>query len=82
MPEITGGAFTGRWAPCSWCGEQTDSWGDTPGRPDLGRIPIHIMCAGAVVVAFRRGRVGPGDDENLARFRGVMLALESGIRTP
>lgn len=75
MPEITGAAFTGSWAPCSWCGEPTDSLADTPGRPDLGRIPMHIICAAAVIVAYRRGRVGGPEG---ARFREVLARLEAG----
>lgn len=57
MPEITGtitrdGAGTMR--PCVWCGEGTDTLADTPGRPDIGRVPLHVWCAGAVIEAYRR----------------------------
>ncbi len=60
MPEIRGTlAIDGRtFGPCVWCGDLSDALGETPGRPDLGSLPIHVFCAGAVIVAYRRAREG------------------------
>lgn len=83
MPEITGAAFTGRWAPCVLCSEPTDSWGDAPGLPDVGRIPIHITCAGAVIVAYRRlasRRAIWGEDAAaLPSIDRVLVPFEEGV---
>jgi hypothetical protein len=84
VPEITGAAWTGSWAPCCLCGEPTDSWGDAPGLPDVGRIPIHVFCAGAVIVAYRRlasRRAIWGDDQAmLPSIDRVVRPFETGVR--
>lgn len=31
-------------APCVWCTKLTDIWADTPFRPDIGAVPLHLLC--------------------------------------
>ena len=76
MPEITGAAWTGVWAACSWCGEPTDSWGDAPGLAGSPRIPIHVLCAADVVRAYGRPRLR--DAEARGRFEARLLELRDG----
>lgn len=83
MPEITGRlSADGRtYGPCVWCGEASDALGITPGRPDLGSVPIHVFCAGAVLVAYRRWRSGLADVATLRRmeaYTGRLLAIADG----
>jgi hypothetical protein len=56
MPTING-TFRLRprpedFARCVWCDDWTDFRMKTPGRPDLGEVPLHAFCAAQVIVAF------------------------------
>lgn len=70
-----------RWGTCVWCAEQTFVWMQTPGRPDIGVVPLHAFCAAEIVSIYDGMRAGmlttglPGRTQRrLARF----LALPSG----
>ena len=83
MPEITGtlSADGSIYGPCVWCGEPSDALGITPGRPDLGSVQIHVFCAGAVLVAYRRAREGRPAIPGLAQleaYAGRLAAIEAG----
>jgi hypothetical protein len=41
-------------ARCVWCDDWTDFRMETPGRPDLGTVPLHAFCAAEVIVAFEQ----------------------------
>lgn len=64
--------------PCVWCAFPTSTRAETPGRPDLGEVPLHVLCAGAVIVAYRRRNdrnlLGSGLSE-LERFEGRLSLL-------
>lgn len=44
--------------PCCWCGGLTDVRAETPFRPDLGTIPMHIFCAADVIRTFEAMQAG------------------------
>jgi hypothetical protein len=74
MPEIRGTLTrdgAGPMRPCLWCTEPTDTMAETPGRPDLGEVPLHVWCAGEVIVAYRRltAPAGPSPAECVLRAR-------------
>jgi hypothetical protein len=39
-------------APCVWCVLPTDVRMITPFRPEIGSVPLHAGCAGAIIVAY------------------------------
>ena len=83
MPEITGtlSADGSTYGPCVWCGEPSDALGITPGRPDLGSVPIHVFCSGAVLVAYRKLREGSligRAYEQLEAFEGRLSLIKEG----
>lgn len=41
-------------AACAWCGGPTPMRADTPFRPDLGSVPMHLMCGQEMREAYRR----------------------------
>lgn len=78
MPEIRGTLSReagARLAPCVWCVEPTDARAETPGRPDLGEVPLHVWCAGEVVVAYRRLREGKLLTDGAVRLAGFEARL-------
>lgn len=46
------------YAPCVWCTTPTDVRMRTPGRPDIGSLPLHGGCAAAVIVAYQEHLAG------------------------
>lgn len=38
---------------CVWCGQRTDVMMATPGRPDLGSVPLNAYCAAEVIWAYQ-----------------------------
>lgn len=85
MAEIAGSLDAGPPEPCVWCGDATPNRADAPGLVEPVRLPIHVLCAAAVIVAynrFRAGRTLTGDQRT--RMLGYVAAIEartSGPRT-
>ncbi|MCA1570836.1 MAG: hypothetical protein LC798_11065 [Chloroflexi bacterium] len=44
--------------PCVWCGDPTDVKAETPFRPDLGSVPLHVLCGTQVLLAYEQWRAG------------------------
>lgn len=38
---------------CAWCGEPTPMRAVTPFRPDLGSVPMHLLCGSDMREAYR-----------------------------
>lgn len=53
-------------APCIWCGIPTDITTVPPFRPDLGRVPLHLLCGVWMRDAFRLAQAGQPIPEELA----------------
>lgn len=52
---------------CVWCGGATPMRALTPFRPDLGSVPLHIICGSDMREAFEAWRDGvPLDPKQLA----------------
>lgn len=78
MPEIRGRLDAGPDRPCVWCGELTPNLAEAPGYGL--ELPLHVFCAGAIIVAFRHaraGRLGPGQARLLARYQDRLAAGEA-----
>jgi hypothetical protein len=43
---------------CVWCGQPTRLRADTPFRPDLGSLPLHLTCGVWMRDAYRHWRDG------------------------
>lgn len=57
--------------PCVWCLDATDILADTPFRPDLGAVPLHMLCAAEITNLYaNRGSFLP---EQRARMERLML---------
>lgn len=81
MPEIRGLLDAGPPAPCVWCGEPTGNRAETPGRPDLGAVPLDVFCAGAIIVAYRKAREGrllPAGVARLVAFERTLAQIGAG----
>jgi hypothetical protein len=44
--------------PCVWCGRPTDIRFIPEFRPDLGPLPLHMMCGVLLIRAYERVRAG------------------------
>lgn len=75
MPEIRGTLDSGPLAACVWCAEATSNRAVTPGRPDLGEVPLHVRCAGEIILAYRR----LGEGKLLAAGAKKLVAFESRL---
>lgn len=82
MPEITGtidreGRYLGE---CCWCGRGTTSLALAPGLGEM--IPLHVLCAAAVVNAYNRWRrtrlLSPAMEAYLDRL-GRVPRLTGGV---
>lgn len=79
MPEIRGRLDAGPIAACVWCSEATSNRAVTPGRPDLGEVPLHVWCAGEIIVAYRRlgaGKLLPDGAKKLTAFESRLNELD------
>ena len=50
---------------CVWCGKPTPIVADTPFRPDLGALPLHLLCGVWMRDAYKKwqsGQVLDADD--------------------
>jgi hypothetical protein len=60
------------WAACVWCEAPTSFRMVTPFRPEIGSVPLHAGCAGAIIVAYeeflRTRRLGPDDVVRMDRL--------------
>lgn len=43
---------------CVWCGGDAWTMADTPFRPDLGAVPLHLFCGVALRNAYRAWQAG------------------------
>ena len=69
-----------RWGTCVWCQSRTFVWMLTPGRPDLGSVPLHAMCAAEIVAAFDNYKATGKLHPHLARLlEGGPQALTDGV---
>lgn len=67
--------------PCVWCEEPTDTRGQAPGLGPNVELPIHVFCAGAVIVAYRwmqNGRLTVDQAKKLERYGRALAALPAG----
>ncbi len=44
--------------PCVWCGGVAWTAADTPFRPDLGQVPLHLFCGVDLRNAYRAWKAG------------------------
>jgi hypothetical protein len=59
-------------AACVLCGEPTDIRAETPFRPDLGRVPLHLFCSAELIELYNnRHRLLP---EQMRRVSRVLTA--------
>jgi len=69
--------------PCAWCKAPTDVLADTPGRPDIGRLPLHIGCGVAILRAFERLRAGmvldASTQQRIAQYQAKLLAASGHV---
>jgi hypothetical protein len=67
-------------AACAWCGDPTDVSAETPFRPDIGRLPMHLFCSPEVLAAWRRFQAGlvltEREQAGMARLAGLPARLE------
>lgn len=60
------------WHPCVWCTYPTTTMMATPGRPDVGALPLHAVCAALIIFAYREQTAGrllePDDVAGMARL--------------
>ena len=58
--------------PCVWCGLPTDLRFVPPAHPELGPLPLNLLCAGLLIQAYERllrGEVlSPQDTERMQRL--------------
>jgi hypothetical protein len=58
--------------PCVWCGLPTDIRFVPPAHPELGPLPLNILCAGALILAYERllrgEALSPQDMERMQRL--------------
>jgi hypothetical protein len=60
-------------APCSWCGKPCQTRADTPFRPDLGAVPLHLICSQWVRDAYRAWKDGRAlDSEQMAGMKRLV----------
>lgn len=85
MPLEIRGTFPLRPQPsdyrrCVWCQTGTTTLMETPGRSDLGAVPLHAICAAEIIEAFRRWRSGglSAGDPLRGRLTAVKLLGPSG----
>ncbi len=50
--------------PCTWCNKPTQTRADTPFRPDVGSVPLHLICSQWVRDAYRAWKAGRLLDED------------------
>ena len=43
---------------CVWCGETCWTKADTPFRPDIGQVPLHLFCGADMREAYKAWRDG------------------------
>ncbi len=59
--------------PCAWCGKPAQTRADTPFRPDLGAIPLHLICSAWVRDAYRAWKAGKTlDGEQMAGMKRLV----------
>jgi hypothetical protein len=85
VPEISG-TFPLRptaadYRSCVWCEVPTSTLMVTPGRVDLGAVPLHALCAGQIITAYtlwRQRALEAGDPwlERLERLKRIPAASE------
>jgi hypothetical protein len=65
--------------PCIWCGVATDLRFIPEAKPELGPQPLHIFCAGGVILAYEAILAGrtltTRQAERMSRLNGVHAAL-------
>lgn len=70
-------------APCVWCLGPTDIRAETPFRPDLGRVPLHLFCGADVIDAFNRFKasrtLSTEDQQRMMRLAAPALTLPAGV---
>lgn len=58
--------------PCIWCGLPTDLRSVPPAHPELGALPLNLLCAGLLIQAYERllrGEVlSPQDTDRMRRL--------------
>jgi hypothetical protein len=66
--------------PCVWCGQPTPITALTPFRPDLGRVPLMLVCGVLMRDAYRAWSRGEGIDP--LDLPGVQRLLQLRIPQP
>lgn len=61
--------------PCVWCGEQTSTRALAPFLDPPRMVPLDVLCAGAIIVAFRRRREGRLTDGGVAQLEAYARRL-------
>jgi len=65
--------------PCIWCGVATDTRFIPEARPELGPQPLHILCAGQLILAYEAILAGrtltTRQAERMKRLNGAHAAL-------
>jgi hypothetical protein len=65
-----------------WCGTPTDIRAETPFRPDIGELPLHLFCGVFMRDAWRKWSSGGVLDDfeqaGLKTFGAALLQLGAG----
>lgn len=61
---------------CVWCGSTCWTMAETPFRPDLGQVPLHLFCGVDLREAYRVYRDGGELEPYLA---GRMIAMTARL---
>lgn len=82
MPEITGRMPSepdpSRMLPCVLCLEPTDVLALAPGLDPPREVPLHVFCAGWLIVQYRRsgeGRITEGARRQISAYATRILEL-------
>lgn len=66
---------------CVWCGKLTNLMADTPFRPDLGALPLHLFCGVWMRDAYHKwksGQVLDADDMDGMKRLSMLPQLGPG----
>lgn len=65
--------------PCIWCGADTDLRFVPAAKPELGPQPLHMLCAGGLILAYEAILAGrtltTRQAERMKRLNGPHAAL-------
>lgn len=69
---------------CAACGKPTPSTALVPNREEIGAVPMHLTCSGALVIAYRKTLEGEEftleESDALAHLAGFVDGMLFGAR--